>query len=100
MADPYFSPGYSASSPFDEAADGYVLVFTRSTRGVRWVLDWTAALAVLGIVSVTLLGFVLEMSAERALARAAAARLRAAMLPRATEEAVANAVRGQLAGNH
>jgi hypothetical protein len=99
MADPYFSPSYSPTSPFDEDVPGYVTVFSRHTRGVRWVLEWAAALAVLAIVSVTLLDYGHELAAERALSRAAAAGLRAAMLPRATDETVAWAVRSQLAGD-
>jgi len=67
-------------------------------RGVGWVLQQAALVVVLAIATVALTAFAYELAAERALARAAAAGLREAALPRATNESVEAAVRRRLIG--
>jgi len=66
-------------------------------RGVGWVLKWAGVLAVLAAAAVILVAFACQLAAERALARAAAAGLREASLPRATEQTVEAAIRRRLA---
>jgi hypothetical protein len=67
-------------------------------RGVGWVLQWAAALAVLLISAMFLVAFGHQLAAEHALRRAAAAGLREAALPRSTSASVRAVVRQQLAG--
>jgi hypothetical protein len=66
-------------------------------RGVRWVLRWFAALAVTAAAATILVAFGYQLSAERALVRAAAAGIREATCPRATSRSVAATVRRELA---
>ena len=68
-------------------------------RGVGWVLQWAATLAVLYVSAVILTAFAYQLAAEQALARAAAAGLREAALPRATSRSVDAVVRHQLASH-
>jgi hypothetical protein len=77
----------------DEEASSPVRV-----RGVGWVLEQAALIAVLVMTATALTAFAYELAAERALARAAAAGLREAALPRATTESVEATVRRRLAG--
>ena len=67
-------------------------------RGVGWVLRWAATLMVLAAAAVILVVFGYQLAAERALARAAAAGLREAALPRATNQSIEAVVRRRLAG--
>ncbi len=67
-------------------------------RGVGWVLRWAATLAVLAVSAVILLTFAYQLAAERTLARAAAAGLREATLPRANSRSVETVVRHHLVG--
>jgi hypothetical protein len=73
------------------------LVAPLAVRGVGWVLRWAVTLAILAVSGAILLGFGYQLAAERALARAAAAGLREAALPRATHESVVAVVRRRLA---
>jgi hypothetical protein len=66
-------------------------------RGVGWVLRWAGVLAVLAAAAMILVAFAYQLAAERTLARAAAAGLREASLPRATEQTVEAAIRRRLA---
>jgi hypothetical protein len=67
-------------------------------RGVVWVLRWAAAIAVLCAATVLLLNFAYRVAAEQALARAAAAGIREASLPRATNHTVEQTIRRELGG--
>lgn len=67
-------------------------------RGVGWVLGWATVLAVLAVSAVILVTFAYQLAAERTLARAAAAGLREATLPRATSRSVEAVVRHHLVG--
>lgn len=62
------------------------------------MLRWAATLMVLAVSAVILIVFGYQLAAERALARAAAAGLREAALPRATNQSVEAVVRRSLAG--
>jgi hypothetical protein len=73
------------------------LVTPLPVRGVGWVLRWAVTLAILAASGAILLGFGYQIAAERTLARAAAAGLREAALPRATHESIAAVVRRRLA---
>jgi hypothetical protein len=70
---------------------------TSSVRGVRWVLQWAVALAVLFVAGCTLLQFGYCLAAEQALARAARAGVLEATLPRATYQSVTESVERRLA---
>jgi hypothetical protein len=61
---------------------------TLPTRGVRWVLKWSAAIAVLVFASGVLTEFAYVAGAEHALAHAARAGLVEATLPRASYDSV------------
>jgi hypothetical protein len=66
------------------------------SRGVRWVLLWAAALAVLGWAAVILLAFGYQLAAEQRLSRAAAAGLREATCERATSRTVEQTIHRRL----
>ncbi len=70
-----------------------------SMRGVRWVLTWACALAVLFIAGCVLIQFGYCMAAEQALARAARAGVLEATLPRATQQTISEAIERRLAGS-
>ena len=65
-------------------------------RGVRWVLTWAAAMAVLGAAVAILLALAYQLAAEQNLAHAAAAGLREAACDRATRHSVEQTVRRRL----
>src|SRR3954464_7002264 len=59
-----------------------------SKRGVRWVLKWTAAMAILSVAASMLTEFAYVLAAEHRLHTAARAAVSEAMLPRATIDTV------------
>jgi len=65
-------------------------------RGIRWVLKWFAAIAVLCFAVSTLLEFAYVMAAEHTLARAARAGALEATLPRASLPSIREAVERRL----
>ena len=67
------------------------------TRGVGWVLQWAAAVAVLGFAASVLTEFAYLASAERSLNLAARAGVVEATLPRATVQSVTAVVERRLA---
>jgi len=67
-------------------------------RGVRWVLTWAAALAVIGWSAAILFAFACQLAAEQDLSRAAAAGLREATCDRATSHTVEQTIRRRLVG--
>jgi hypothetical protein len=67
------------------------------TRGVRWVLQWATAFAVLLFATSVFIEFAYLLAAEHTLLRAARAGALEATLPRATRESVANSVERRLA---
>jgi hypothetical protein len=67
------------------------------TRGVRWVLKWTAAVGVLVFATGVLAEFAYLARAEHALARAARAGLVEATLPRASFDSVRATIERRLA---
>ncbi len=69
---------------------------TRPTRGIGWVLQWAAALAVLAFAASVLIEFAYLFAAERQLALAARAGALEATLPRATYQSVTAAVERRL----
>jgi hypothetical protein len=74
---------YDLVSPFDPPS-----AVILPTRGVRWVLKWTAAVGVLVFATAVLAEFAYLAPAEQALARAARAGLVEATLPRASFDSV------------
>jgi hypothetical protein len=72
--------------------------YPRRVRDARWVLKWTAAIAILVVAAATLLEFGYLMAAERTLNFAARAGAMEATLPRATYESVQAAVERRLSG--
>jgi hypothetical protein len=67
------------------------------TRGVRWVLRWAAAFAMLWFAGCILAEFACSLAAEHTLARAARAGALEATLPRASFRSVGKTVKGRLA---
>lgn len=67
-------------------------------RGVWWVLQWSAAVVVLGYSTSVLAEFAYRLGAERALARAARAGVLEATLPRATVGSVERSVWRRMEG--
>jgi hypothetical protein len=66
------------------------------TRGVGWVLQWAAAVAMLLFAGSVLMEFAYTMRAEHTLMRAAKAGALEATLPRASRESIAAAVKRPL----
>jgi hypothetical protein len=66
------------------------------TRGIRWVLQWATALAVLTIAGSSLTEFAYLLAAEHRLALAARAGVLEATLPRSSYERVTSTVERQL----
>jgi len=66
------------------------------TRGVRWVLQWAAAAAVLMVAANVLREFAYAFAAERSLMQAASAGATEATLPRATQQTVVAAIERRL----
>jgi hypothetical protein len=69
---------------------------SQPVRGVRWVLAWAAALAVLGWAAAILFAFAYQLAAEQSLTRAATAGLREATCERATRRTVEQTIRRRL----
>jgi hypothetical protein len=65
-------------------------------RGVRWVLQWAAALGVLYVAGCVLAQFAYCLTAERTLLRAARAGALEATLPRATRESIRESIERRL----
>lgn len=65
-------------------------------RGIRWVLQWAAALAVLTIAGSSFTEFAYLLAAEHKLALAARAGVLEATLPRASYESVTSAIERRL----
>src|SRR6185369_12669864 len=86
---------HGASAP-DRAIEGLIRVPLDTRRGVRWVLAWAGALAVLMIAVGILTEFAYVLAAERTLSIAARAGAMEATLPRATYQSVTAAVDRQL----
>jgi hypothetical protein len=85
--------------PFDSAAiashranDRYIEVPRDTRRGIRWVLAWAGALAVLTTAAGILTEFACVLAAERTLSVAARAGAMEATLPRATYQSIVAAV--------
>jgi hypothetical protein len=96
-------PSIQLLAHFDDtaapAADVETLPRTEPTRGIRWVLKWTAAMAVLFYSSTVLAEFGYSLAAEQMLAHAARAGVLEATLPRATLHSVEQSVMRRLAGH-
>jgi hypothetical protein len=67
-----------------------------ASRGVGWVLQWSAALAALVTAAALLLQFAYCLAGELVLTRAARAGVREAILPRATYRTVAHTIERRL----
>lgn len=74
------------------AIDRYIEVPRDTRRGIRWVLAWAGALAVLTIAASVLTEFAYVLAAERTLSVAAQAGATEATLPRATYQSVMAAI--------
>ena len=70
---------------------------TVRVRGVRWVLQWAAALAVLTVATSVLVEYAYLLAAEQALNLAAKTGATEATLPRATYQSITAAVERRLA---
>ena len=66
------------------------------TRGILWVVKWSAAFSVLFVTSVTLIQFAYCVAAEQTLSRAARDGVLEATLPRATHQSIADTVERRL----
>ena len=87
----YFAP----SAPLSEES----IELPRSPkRGIRWVLQWTAALAVLVYAASVLTEFAYLLAAEHTMALAARAGVMEATLPRATYQSVTATIERHLTG--
>jgi hypothetical protein len=76
----------------DPAPERYIEVPRDNRRGIRWVLAWAGAIAVLTVAAVLLSEFAYVLAAERTLSVAARAGAREATLPRSSYQSVAAAV--------
>lgn len=85
----YFAP---SALPNEESLD----LPRKTTRGVRWVLQWTAALAVLVLAASVLTQFAFLLAAEQKMRLAAQAGAREATLPHPTYESVVSAIERRL----
>jgi hypothetical protein len=85
-------PFEPAASPSCRAIDCYIEVPRDTRRGIRWVLAWSGALAVLTIAAGILSEFGYVLAAERTLSVAARAGAMEATLPRATYQSIMAAV--------
>src|ERR1043165_2882686 len=93
---PNVMSGYFASSP-PSAGQAFELP-RNATRGVRWVLQWAAAIVVLVMATNVLAEFACVVAAEHTLTIAARAGALEATLPRATYESVVATIKRRLAG--
>jgi len=80
------------------AAEVETIPRIQRTRGIGWVLKWTAAMAVLFYATTVLTEFGYSLAAEQLLAHAARAGVFEATLPRATIHSVNQSVNRRLAG--
>ena len=97
-------PSLQSLAHFDDAAapaaaEVDALARTEPTRGIRWVLKWTSAMAVLFYSSTVLAEFGYALAAEQVLAHAARAGVLEATLPRATLRSVEQSVMRRLSGH-
>jgi hypothetical protein len=81
-------PFEPTESPSHLATERYIEVPRDTRRGIRWVLAWAGALAVLTIAFGILAEFAYVLGAERTLSVAARAGAMEATLPRATYQSV------------
>jgi hypothetical protein len=91
--------GLAGGDDVDLAAAATIETNDTPRRGVGWVLQWAAALAVLCYATTVLAEFGYCVAAEQLLARAARAGALEAMLPRATVGSVEQSVWRRLAGH-
>jgi hypothetical protein len=85
-------PFEPTGSPSHLAAERYIEVPRDTRRGVRWVLAWAGAMAVLTIAFGILAEFAYVLAGERTLSVAARAGAMEATLPRATYQSILAAV--------
>jgi hypothetical protein len=85
-------PFEPTGNPSHRATERYIEVPRDTRRGVRWVLAWAGALAVLTIAFGILTEFAYVLAAERTLSVAARAGAMEATLPRATYQSIMAAV--------
>src|SRR4051812_7046983 len=81
-------PFEPTGSPSLRATERYIEVPRETRRGIRWVLAWAGALAVITIAFGILTEFAYVLAAERTLSVAARAGAMEATLPRATYQSV------------
>jgi hypothetical protein len=99
VADSHWQPTCDRNqSPFAEQEDRteHGAQPVAQTRGVRWVLQWAAALTVFAIAGSALMQFYYVLAAEQALNYAARAGAIEATLPRATYQSIAATVERRL----